>query len=243
MDIPRDVVDKIRKLTRECTFDFDRVAHEINLYIAENMHTGFNRCLTSKNCREIFAFDYSSSETSFTSIKNSSKVTSVTEVVEDSEEPKMTKVIENNSISEEIFSTTPSEISQENTFHDLMLLHEQRQAENNKKMEDLFNRVLISLDTGVRASDIEISEDIILAQRMRREEKERILTKKKLDADLKAEQEFLKLQRMALKSRFEEGSVDAEGIDPLGDAKETVTMEQGTVWYGMVWIVRGLGDE
>jgi len=91
-----------------------------------------------------------------------------------------------------------------------------RRAENDKKMELIFQRVLSTLETTDKVALSE-NDEIVVARRRQVEMKEQErYAKAQLEAEQR-EQKFLDEQRMALRRRFEDGSEDTQGIDPFAE--------------------------
>eukprot|EP01041_Mallomonas_annulata_P003924 gene3924-7827_t len=106
------------------------------------------------------------------------------------------------------------------SFEEIIEQQELRQEENARRQDILFRRVLESLRTE-SSTEVDIDPEVqaaLLAQKLRKEiEKE----KKEKRIREQRERELLEAQREALRTRFEPGSVDAIGIDPLAETKLT----------------------
>jgi hypothetical protein len=129
--------------------------------------------------------------------------------------------------------------SNEMSIQDILLQTELRQLENDKKIEKIFQRVLNTLET---ADTIALDEDdeIVLARQRYKENKAYEKYKKEQAEELHREQLLLEEQRLALSRRFDEGSEDAQGIDPFATVDSTadsVLHEIGTFFIVTIIII------
>jgi hypothetical protein len=188
LEIPSHIVVLIRKITRECCFDFNQVAVKVNdLIQSSEGHLDCPRYFTVDECRKIFATDFSAANINKGSGDSHNVDMSVSKI----------------NLSDDSL-----------TFDQLLEQQERRQEENDKKIEALFKRVMTSLESSDKL-DILIDEEILEAQRKRQQDKELRKYERAKAAQRIEEQIILDKQRQTLKQRFDKDSIDAVGIDPL----------------------------
>lgn len=193
---PHEILEFIRKTTRLVQFNFDEVAKIINsseIYQQYQERNGKYHEMTPKECREIFANDYNS-------------YVSTSAAVEKKVESGKTRGIQ--------------EIEQEpKSLNDVLEFHERMRKENDRKIDQIFKRVLGVLETTEKVS-LNDNDEVVIAHRQRIEIQESERQRKILLEEEQREIEVFETQRAKLKKRFDLDSEDAEGIDPLAQRSE-----------------------
>lgn len=103
-------------------------------------------------------------------------------------------------------------------------LQELRDEQNFERREVMFRRVLASIQSedGSRTEDVDIEEDVKAAIRDRKLKQEKDKEQKEKRLTEQKEKLYFEAQRNALRTRYEKGSADSEGIDPLAETKAHV---------------------
>jgi hypothetical protein len=193
----RELVAFIRQKTRVLQFNFDEVAIAVNN--CEQFHeTNILLPLTATQCREIFASDYNFMTTSSSTTKSTREIT-----LQESTTSITTNIQSSNDQNE------PPQ-----SFSDVLQRHEMMRKENDKKMDQIFKRVLDALETTEKVT-LNENDEVVIAHRQRIEMKENQRQQQILLEEEQKELEIFEAQRAKLKKRFDHDSEDAIGLDPL----------------------------
>ena len=203
------VMNELLIATRECQFDFERVAERVSAIARRSVH--------ASDCREQFARDFEAScggggqdalvDEAFTELDSTKEIhENLTEAYKDAD-----------------------------TFADVMLRIEEEENRNFRRKEEIFERVLSSLggpdmlgtSADARCMVEEAISDVHIAfkdAQITREAEKKKREQRRLEA---LEQEALLNQRMQLQRRFDEGSIDAQGVswEPSTQLEEEDTDE------------------
>jgi hypothetical protein len=211
-DMEDELIDFIRKTTRAVQFNFEEVAQIINTTYrpsAGGSHEGREMLpLTPQQCREIFANDYNQT---MKPPRDDSKMKAET--------PTSAATTASIAVSEESL-----------TYHEILQQHEYLKNENNKKINAVFKRVLGVLETTEKV-DLDENDEVVMAHRHRMESEEIERQRKILLAEEQRELEAFEIQRAKLKKRFDAGSEDAEGVDPLSQRSQRIILFQQPLFF------------
>ena len=187
-----ELLERLRSATRECSFDFERVAAVLS--------AGLPIRLTAEECRERFAQDFAQSAP-----------------LEQSEQSELGNQKQALVQEEKHSQESRSEVEEDESVQDVMRRLEEQEEAHLRRKEEIFERVLHSLGGIEMLGHIDPSamrelNDVQLAFQDAQES--RLLEKKKREQRLldAAEREELSRQRTALQRRFDEGSADAQGL-------------------------------
>lgn len=194
------VLDAIKRLTRTHQYDFDRVSNELNEMIASGKHPEWGaatQCYSSDDCRLTFSAAYKAAA--------AKKRESQPSKAKPTSPPKNVKKI----------------IESIETFADAVKFEQDLARESKEKREEIFQRVMstfqdLGIDTGGEdRPKFELPADIMYA--LSEQERKREMERERAERIERERKEKMEIEeaRARLRSRFDEGSEDAEGIDPL----------------------------
>lgn len=185
-----DIVDFLKLSVRQNEFDFDKVARLIQNYCIENGREYLVKSIDASSCRECFAEDFYSENN-----------------------PNTCRPEE---------SAKPLRPLDDLSFDEMMEVISNMEEENIRKKEKIFARVLSSLSNGEvdNTNDIKSftdAETSLFLSTIEKERENKSLNKQKQIETMKQteERKRLEIEREQLRRRFDVGSADAEGIDPL----------------------------
>lgn len=211
--IDDELLDLIRKTTRAVQFNFDEVAKIVNSALSSDEEDGKGKRrwgellpLTPQQCREIFAIDYNQT------MKPSQRIE-----VDTFTTPPATAV----AASAAVTATRKEEESL--SYDEILRQHEELKKQNHQKMNEVFQRVLGALETTEKVT-LDENDEVVLAQKQRIETQEIERQRKALFEEEQRELEAFEIQRAKLKKRFDIDSEDAEGIDPLSQKSQCMSM-------------------
>jgi hypothetical protein len=201
---PHDLVVYLKGITRELTFDWNAIADSVRKHGTTVVGCTDVSFVTPKTCREAFAFDYSASSQA----KDGADEETDPKENEDNEPSKVSGVM------------ADMLRDYENMSLDELIEHVNTTEEHLKRRrEQIFGRVLTSLagdssqEPLVSTMDYELTRQAY-ADNLAIREQERL---KKLAYEEEVHEKLrLEHEREALKKRFDVGSADREGEDPLG---------------------------
>lgn len=199
---PEELLQLIRKTTRTVQFNFEEVANIVNQssvyheYIRTTSSSRNEQKITAQQCREIFAKDYNS-------------------IISSSQDHPTGRINKKDDLNknEEINEKEPQSLN------DVLESHERMRKENDRKIDQIFKRVLGVLETTEKVS-LNENDEVVMAHRQRIENRENERQRKILIEEQQREIEAFEVQRAKLKKRFDADSEDAEGIDPLAQRVE-----------------------
>ena len=200
------IIDAIKQLTKEHVYDFKKVSDALNDLIASGKHPEWGpttQSYTSDECRLAFSAVYKAAA----------------EKKRASQPPKAKNRTPMRNVSKVIDTIE--------TFADAVKFEEELVRESREKREEIFERVAKTFrDLGIEncgegAPEVELPADVMYAineqEKKRKEEKERM---ERIEQERKDRKE-IEEARARLRSRFDEGSEDAEGIDPLAHLNQS----------------------
>jgi hypothetical protein len=196
----KELVNFIRQKTRVFQFNFEEVANAVNN--CEQFHeTNIILPLSATQCREIFAHDYHFITSTVTTTKEIE--------TETKEAPTETGAP----------ASAPAYDDEPQSLSEVLQRHELMRKENDKKMDQIFKRVLGALETTEKVT-LNENDEVVIAHRQRIEMQENERQQKILIEEQQRELEIFEAQRAKLKKRFDVDSEDAQGIDPLSQRIE-----------------------
>jgi hypothetical protein len=217
---PHDLVLFLKGITRELTFDWNAIADSVRNHGTIVIGCTDVSFVTPKTCREAFAFDYSASAQAKGSVAEATDA----KEKEDSDPSKV------NGVMADMLR------DYENMSLDELIEHVNTTEEHLKRRrEHIFGRVLTSLagdssqEPLVSTMDYELTRQAF-ADNLAMREQERL---KKLAYEEEVNEKLrLEHEREALKKRFDVGSADREGEDPLGFAETPQSAAKSGSKYG-----------
>lgn len=203
----------LKLVTRELKFDWAAISANVRSFAMEQNLNNDVAFITAATCREMFATDYSV-EVVVPSVANQS------EILEASNSKDASKTDKVNANMEKMLK------DYENMSLEDLIAHVEYTEENMKqRREKIFDRVLSSLGgDNVSSTAAVTSVDMDLTRQAYNENlanKQLERQKRQLLIEEQAEKVRLDMERENLRKRFETGSADREGEDPLSSHAES----------------------
>lgn len=214
-DWSRELVGYLKSITRELRFDWGAIETAVRAHAAAELAYADTSFVTCKSCREVFALDYSVESVPASTISTDASDTAI-------QSPAVVEVGSNVGAGQQVNAEMATMLQdyESMSLDDLIIHVNNKEEQMKKRKEEIFGKILSSLggdagntmEAGVNSFDFEQTRqaynDNLAAKEMER------LNKLAYEEE-QLERTRLELEREALRKRFDHGSADQEGVDPL----------------------------